>query len=333
LDLNNPAMPLVSIIIPCYNAYRWIGETINSCLAQTYTPIEIIIVDDGSINHSLDILARYGSQIRVEAIAHQGGCTARNHGFAVSSGRYILFLDSDDLIAPPTVSAMVDALSGKDNSVVACPWRHFTFSNGQWTPLAMTPHPIPYNGDYFYSWLTGWFAPPCALMWTRDVIDELNGWDETLTANQDGDLMFRALLHGVTFIPIEKGEALYRQHQQGEHISVGRNVSPISVASRFRVLEKVEQKLTELNRLHKYALPLSRAYHTIAVGGFGVNDAIARECVRHAKRLAGARAINGSLLHSILCLIIGPERKSKLATSLANYGLGRRFRLRRKLKS
>lgn len=91
---------LVSIIIPCFNASRWIAETIESCLQQTYSNIEIIVIDDGSTDNSLLIIKNYENQITYQSIPHNGGNYARNLGLKLSSGEYIQFLDADDYILP-----------------------------------------------------------------------------------------------------------------------------------------------------------------------------------------------------------------------------------------
>src|SRR3954451_21632885 len=98
--LDAPNNRLVSIIIPCYNAERWLNESIDSCLRQTYRPLEIVVVDDGSTDKSLQILMSYGSRIKYVTGPNRGGNHARNTGFALTKGEYVQFLDADDYILP-----------------------------------------------------------------------------------------------------------------------------------------------------------------------------------------------------------------------------------------
>src|ERR1700722_9877011 len=98
---------LVSIIIPCYNAERWVQEAVESCLNQSYPNIEIIVVDDGSTDRSLEILRRYGPRIKLKSGPNRGGNVARNQGFALSSGRYIQYLDADDYLEPDKIARQV----------------------------------------------------------------------------------------------------------------------------------------------------------------------------------------------------------------------------------
>ena len=91
---------LVSILIPCYNAEKWLGETLDCCLRQTYKNIEVIFVDDGSTDNSLAIAREYekkDNRIHVFAQPNSGGCRARNVVFEHSTGDYIMYLDATDL--------------------------------------------------------------------------------------------------------------------------------------------------------------------------------------------------------------------------------------------
>src|SRR5580658_5705159 len=96
--------PLVSVIIPCYNAERWVGEALQSCLDQTYQPIEVIVVDDGSTDQSkqvvLDVASNTNVSVRLIEGAHKDASAARNQGLAVAAGDYVQFLDADDVMSP-----------------------------------------------------------------------------------------------------------------------------------------------------------------------------------------------------------------------------------------
>ena len=89
--------PLVSVIIPVYNREKYLAEAIESVLAQTYRPIEVIVVDDGSTDGSADIAKRFGSPVRYYFQPNSGAGAARNRGIAVARGSFLAFLDSDDL--------------------------------------------------------------------------------------------------------------------------------------------------------------------------------------------------------------------------------------------
>jgi len=105
---------LISIVIPCFNADQYLSFTLESCIQQTYTNLEIIVVDDGSTDGSLDIAkeyAKYYPCIKVITIKNHGQCFARNLGMEEAQGEYIQFLDSDDLLLPEYIEEQLKALN------------------------------------------------------------------------------------------------------------------------------------------------------------------------------------------------------------------------------
>src|SRR5688572_26119372 len=101
--------PLVSILIPAYNAQEWVAETIASALAQTWPRKEIIVVDDGSKDNTLDVVRRYASKdVRVVSQENQGAAAARNTAFSHSQGDYIQWLDADDLLAADKIHTQLE---------------------------------------------------------------------------------------------------------------------------------------------------------------------------------------------------------------------------------
>src|ERR1041384_5158664 len=123
--------PLVSILIPAYNAERWISDTIRSALAQTWTRKEIIVVDDGSRDETLAIAQRFAScDVLVVTQENQGAATARNKAFELCQGDYIQWLDADDLLSPDKIAKQVEAgLECADKlRLISCPWSYFIYS-------------------------------------------------------------------------------------------------------------------------------------------------------------------------------------------------------------
>lgn len=93
-------VPLVSVVIPVYNGDRFIGQAIESVLSQTYSPLEIIVIDDGSTDQTEQALAPYLHQIQYLTQPNQGSAAARNSGLCVATGELIAFLDADDFFFP-----------------------------------------------------------------------------------------------------------------------------------------------------------------------------------------------------------------------------------------
>ena len=107
--------PLVSIIIPCYKQAEYMAETIDSALAQTYRPIEVVVVNDGSPDGTEKVARGYGDRIVYLHRENGGLSAARNTGIARAIGFYFKFLDSDDQLHPEQVARQVEALAGRED--------------------------------------------------------------------------------------------------------------------------------------------------------------------------------------------------------------------------
>jgi len=112
------APPLVSVVIPAYNAERWVRETIASVIAQTYRPLEVLVVDDGSTDGTVAIAESFGDPVTVVRQANSGAAAARNAGIARSTGEYVALLDADDLWDPAKLAVQVGELE-RDRSIGA----------------------------------------------------------------------------------------------------------------------------------------------------------------------------------------------------------------------
>ena len=116
--------PLVSIIIPCFNCEKWVAQAVESCINQTYPNIEVIVVDDGSTDKSVEVLRQFLPRIRLETGPNRGGNAARNTAFKLSMGEYIQYLDADDYLEPDKISRQVQFLEETKADVVYGDWRY-----------------------------------------------------------------------------------------------------------------------------------------------------------------------------------------------------------------
>jgi glycosyltransferase involved in cell wall biosynthesis len=266
---------LVSTIIPCYNAGRWVRQAVDSCLAQTYRPIEVIVVDDGSTDDSADILRRYGDRIRFVQQPHTNGNRARNAGMAMSRGRYLQFLDADDYLLPEKIASQVALLQETEDDAVYCDYAILTYKDG-----APQLGPFKTNDarpDLLTASLLGHWVPGNTLLWRREAVVRLGGWDESLLAAQDFDLVVRAALQGLRL-----------RYQPGPWVVVRRygNVT-VSTSDPLRlllnctrVLEKVEHELLANEGLRRrYTSALARAYFRTARQMYSLDKHAAEQLV------------------------------------------------------
>ena len=316
----------ISIITPSYNTEEFIESTIKSVLNQTYPNIEHIIVDDGSRDRSWSIIQRFRDKLKAIQTDHRGGSYARNYGTRLAQGEYIMFLDADDIISPDTICSLLATLESRSNSIAVCKWGRLVKRKGKWIEEPSQVPIYPPGGDPIKGWLTGWFYPTCATLWPRDVYENTGGWDENLSANQDGDLMLRALLNGIRVELADGGKGFYRSHGISR-LSVSSDLkSKRAFQSRMLVLEKVAEKLEKLNLVTKYSEALGIAYHKLARNNFDTNPELARECQKRAEFYSGGKIHTGSLMHRLLSGLLGLERKEKVASSLAKIGIMNRQR-------
>ena len=111
LEFKEAPLPgLVSIVIPCYNAERFLAEALESAFLQSYPSTEIIVVDDGSTDRTADLIRAYGDSVLADFGSHGGASAARNRGTALARGEFIQYLDADDLLTPDAVAHRVAAL-------------------------------------------------------------------------------------------------------------------------------------------------------------------------------------------------------------------------------
>lgn len=211
----------VSVIIPCYNAERYIGATIDSVLAQGHTDLEIIVVDDGSRDGSVALVRDRFPAVRVIEQANQGVAAARNNGIACASGHWIAFVDADDIWLPGKLRAQF-------NAIFATPACRMSYTAWQvWScdapsPSAASLAELDAAGTDRTRWTgaSGWIYPQLLLdcvVWTstvlleRSLLAETGGFDPTLRVGEDYDLWLRAS-RVTPIIRVSQPFALYRMH-------------------------------------------------------------------------------------------------------------------------
>jgi glycosyltransferase involved in cell wall biosynthesis len=223
--------PLVSILIPAYNAERWIAETIRSALGQTWPRKEIIVVDDGSTDRTLAVARKFQSNdVRVVTQPNQGAGAARNRAFSLSRGSYVQWLDADDLLSPEKVAHQIQAAGQtKDGrTLFSCPWAFFRSRPGKakfvstplWADLAPT------------EWLTrkwegNWHVSDATWLVSRELTEAAGPWDTRLSFDDDGEYFFRVInaSSGIRFVP--QSRAYYRITQSSRMSHIGRSEKKI----------------------------------------------------------------------------------------------------------
>lgn len=210
--------PVISIIIPCYNAAQTIGRTIASALEQSYENIEIVVIDDGSRDDSVAILrglATEDARIRIVEQENQGPAVARNRGLKESSGALIAFLDSDDYWDPHCLKSLYTALATNRDCVLAyCGWQNIGLAGGRGKPFVPPDYEKTLKPETF---LRGCRWPIHAALTWRGTIEAIGGFDESLTSCMDYDLWLRiGASNKITLVP---KVLAYYVHHEGDQIT------------------------------------------------------------------------------------------------------------------
>jgi glycosyltransferase involved in cell wall biosynthesis len=192
-------MSCVSICIPCHNAVRYVGAALDSVLSQSWTPLEVIVVDDGSTDGSSEILAAYAVK-GVHVITERCGSAAkaRNRAFAAATGDYIKFFDADDLLSPCHIELQMKRLAGRTDAVASSEWGRFY--GDDLTTFRLNPQSV-WRDMQGTEWLVeAWrdarpMMQPGMFLLPRALVESSGGWDEDLTLIDDFEFFARVLCH------------------------------------------------------------------------------------------------------------------------------------------
>ena len=193
--------PLVSIVIPTYGRPESLKRCVNSVLSQTYDNVEIFIVDDNNPNtesrcETEKVMAYFESNPKIIYIKHdknRNGSAARNTGWRASSGKYITYLDDDDVIAPNKLQKQVECLEALDESWGACYTGYRLIKEHGENQISSEKR----SGECYVDALmrTLFMGSGSNLLLRKSVVDEIGGYDESFIRNQDIEFMVRALEH------------------------------------------------------------------------------------------------------------------------------------------
>jgi glycosyltransferase involved in cell wall biosynthesis len=200
----------VSVIIPCRNAAAWLGDAIESCLGQSWRDLQIIVVDNGSTDGSLELARRYESRgITMLECVREGAGVARNLGLALAEGKFIQFLDADDVLHADKIRVQVERLTGAPPDTIASgAWARFRRSPSE-AAFSLEPVWCDLAPEQFLitSWRGGGMMPNFAWLTPRALIEAAGPWNEDLSLNDDGEFFSRVVLaaSGIVFCDAARG--------------------------------------------------------------------------------------------------------------------------------
>ena len=282
--------PLISVIMPAYNRAALIGGAVDSVLAQTWPNVELIVVDDGSSDNTVQVLEQYTDRITLIRQENAGPSAARNKGLAAANGEYIAFLDSDDYWYPETLATLAAYLLDHPNVDMVCGGWDYIDEQGQVIQESVNPkvHETDIRVDFFGALVLGNLFPIHSLLLRQHCFDRAGFFDPELHAMEDWDLWLRMAAAGCRFRAIEPPLARYRRH--GECITLEPKRMEASASA---ILEKIFSNDQVENR-YGHLRPYSLAEIQLGMVDYfllGNDPASARAYTRKAtKTLSNARA-------------------------------------------
>lgn len=298
---------LVSVIVPTYNRGRFITEALNSVRGQTYRPIELLVIDDGSTDSTPDLVRQWKErhadeqlEVRYYRQSNCGAPVARNRGLIASEGAYIQFLDSDDVLHPQKISRQVRALDKSGADFVFSPTASFC-DTADWG--APPVYRRSFSGTYRYllgflhrlrkpqTWSTE------GGIYKRSTCQKIGPWDETLEFDQDWEYNIRLLSSEPTIAETSDTLSLKRTHDEPRIGGSRRKQSGPS--KQFHVVRRVEDILSRKGLMDEVGVLQGLFDHYLLV----VHSALKLD--DRATALAGAKS----------AAAIAPSTKAWLASS------------------
>ncbi|MHC5825871.1 MAG: glycosyltransferase, partial [Nostoc sp.] len=205
---NSKDLPIISVIIPAYNSEKTIKETIQSVLNQTFTDFELIIINDGSQDSTLEVVTQIQDpRIKVFSYSNAGGNVSRNRGLERAGGEFVSFLDADDLWTPDKLQSQLKALQENVTAKVAYSWTDYIDTKGQ---FLFSGKRINVNGNIYEDLLLNNFLENGSNpLISKKALITLGGFDEFLSAAQDWDMWLR-LASKFDFVCVPCVQILYR---------------------------------------------------------------------------------------------------------------------------
>ena len=264
--------PLVSILIPAYNAEPWISDSIKSALRQTWPHKEIIVVDDGSTDGTLAVASQFsGDGVTVVSQKNRGASAARNHAYSLCHGDYVQWLDADDILAPDKISRQTEFAQAtkKPFLLLSSEWGRFNYrtTTAQFIPTALWQDLSPVEWLLRKMTFNVWMQPGSWLV-SRELMDAAGPWDERLSFDDDGEYFCRVISksQGVPFV---RGAKIFYRLTGPASLSCVDNSSKkmesawLSIRLQIQYLRQLED--TERGRKGGRHIPADMVHHVRSV--------------------------------------------------------------------
>ena len=280
--------PLVSVLIPAYNAADYIAETISSVLAQTWPNLEVIVVDDGSKDATLAKARQFEGKVQVVTQTNAGASAARNHAFSLAAGEYIQYLDADDLLHPDKIKAQMHCLAGQPTTVIsASAWAMF-YTVPDENALQPTilwrdySNPVDWLVD---AWQNVVWMQPSAWLAHRTLLEAAGPWNEELSLHDDGEFFCRVLLRSSKIKFCSEAKSFYRKGLSNS-LSTTRNEK--AILSHLSVCQLYEKHLLERLDTQATRQACANNFQRFIYEHYPTHQELIKIAIKHVQKLGGS---------------------------------------------
>lgn len=257
--------PLVSILIPAYNAEKWIGYALQSAVDQTWPHKEIIVVNDGSTDGTANVVRGFASKnVKLVTTENRGLSAAVNTAYRLCQGDYIQELDADDVLALDKLERQLAALGPDDNkrTLFSCPWGYFYYRtraaqfhrNSLWSDLTPVEWLLRKMGENLHMQNATWLA-------SREITEAAGPWDETLQYDQDGEYFCRVLMAAEKTRFVPEARIFYRVGDSNRVSYIGSSQKKkASLLRSMKLHIQYLRSLEESDRVRKTCLTYLQAW-------------------------------------------------------------------------
>ncbi len=293
-----------SVVIPAFRSSATLKRAVKSCINQT-DPNNILVVIDGPDDDALRVLTQTAPVRVIVLPERRGAAVCRNIGLGLADTKFVLFLDADDYLEGPLLRSAEAAAEAANADLVL---GRFSFEYPNGTRKYVQRYESARDLDraaIMKKWLGGHYTPPCAVLWRSSFVRDLGGWDENLAQNQDGDLIYRALLRSAALGCCADGQGVYVQNENPGRITKQQNGKTLE--SQRVVLNKIRDRMAE--QLFDPRPELSLAYYNLARLAYSRDENEIGRAAEQAARELGLKGQPGRFPHGVMATFLGLRRK------------------------
>lgn len=276
----------VSVIIPAFNALRWLPETLRSVTDQNWPNLQVLVLDDGSTDGTSQFVSERWPHFQLVTTANQGVSATRDLGASLATGDFIQYLDADDLLVPGKIARQVELFdSHVDADVVYGNWRRLVAdAAGMFAPRDTVRRRYQdVHHDPQIAFFTDMWCPTGAYLYRRPFHSRLPPWSETLPVIQDARFAFDCAHAGANFIHDDQVATLYRVHSSGSVSTKNRAAFLRDCTTNAEEVEQLWDAENALNAEREAALV--KVYGALARGAFDVDatlfERLLKNLIRH----------------------------------------------------